>query len=915
MRLPFNSRGRWLAAWLCCGLFAAASRGATFTVTTTADSGAGTLRQAMLDSDANPGTNNIVFQISGPPPFTLTPLTILPSLGNPTLIDGTTQPGFTGAPVIELNGTSAGATAAGLQLLSGFSTVRGLAINRFAAQGLVLSGPSNVIQGNYIGTDVTGTLARGNAGFGLWIKSSGNLVGGTNAGEGNVISGGNDTGIYLSSASGNTIQGNLIGVTAAGATALGNVNNGVVIDQGSGNWLGGANAAARNVISGNGESGVFLNTSNAAGNLILGNFIGLDISGGGVVSNAADGITLHGAPGNTIGSALPGGGNVISGNGFSGVTMDTATASNNLVLGNFIGTDATGKVALGNQIAGVTVSAAAGNQLGGTNAGAGNVISGNNQDGIFLTGGAAGNLIQGNLIGLSAAGTSALRNAFNGISLSGAVSNTIGGSVTGARNVISGNASNGVGILLPGDTGNAVLGNYLGLDVSGQIAVANTLAGVRIQGGSNVISGNVISGNGQQGVWLVGTGGIVTGNLIQGNVIGLDATGLNGLPNGNAGVGVTSAAGNQIGGPAAGARNVISANRDAGIFLIGAGTTANQVQGNFIGTDSSGTLARGNLYEGIYLQDVATNFIGGGAAGAGNLISGNNTRGLWLLNASGNVLQGNFIGTQADGTNALGNTYHGIDLDVNATNNTVGGAAAGQGNRIAYAKTIYAGVRVRNGSVNNLISGNAVFSNGALGIDLGNAGVNPVYDCAGGVPAGAANAGQNFPVLADAYSGSGTRIRGTLDSGPGKTYLLQFFASPTGDASGYGEGQVFLGQTNLTLGAGCSATFTAYLSAPVPPNWVVTATATGPASNTSEFSAWVSVVPVPALRLAFGSNQSQVSLSWTNNGGSFVLQQTGDLSPPVLWTTVANAPVLAGNFFVVAMPATNRSTFYRLAAQ
>src|SRR5487761_2241001 len=134
---------------------------------------------------------------------------------------------------------------------------------------------------------------------------------------------------------------------------------------------------------------------------------------------------------------------------------------------------------------------------------------------------------------------------------------------------------------------------------------------------------------------------------------------------------------------AAGARNVISANRDAGIFLIGAGTTANQVQGNFIGTDSSGTLARGNLYEGIYLQDVATNFIGGGAAGAGNLISGNNTRGLWLLNASGNVLQGNFIGTQADGTNALGNTYHGIDLDVNATNNTVGGAAAGQGNRIA----------------------------------------------------------------------------------------------------------------------------------------------------------------------------------------------------------------------------------------
>jgi hypothetical protein len=279
------------------------------------------------------------------------------------------------------------------------------------------------------------------------------------------------------------------------------------------------------------------------------------------------------------------------------------------------------------------------------------------------------------------------------------------------------------------------------------------------------------------------------------------------------------------------------------------------------------------------------------------------------------VIQGNLIGTQADGASDLGNVFHGIDLDVNSTNNMVGGTAAGAGNRIAFAKTIFAGVRVRNGSVNDLISGNAIFSNGALGIDLGNNGVNPIFDCESGVPAATANAGQNFPVLSDAYSGSGTRIRGTLDSGAGKTYVLQFFASPAGDTSGYGEGQVFLGQTSLALGAMCSLNFTAVLPVSVPANWVVTATATSPANNTSEFSAWVPVVPVPSLGITLGTNQSQVSLAWTNNGGSFMLQQTFSLSPPVLWTTNAVTPFLTNGFFVVRTPATNTNTFYRLGAQ
>jgi titin len=915
VKFLLNANGRWslpfLGVWLCASL----GRGAVYTVTTTVDSGAGSLRQAILNANTDPGPNSIIFQITGTTPFTITPLTVLPSLGNPTTIDGTTQNGFTGAPVVELNGAAAGASAPGLQLLSGFSTVRGLAINQFSMQGIVLLGPSNVIQGNYIGTDLTGTAALGNGSFGIWVKSPGNLIGGTNAGNGNLISGGNDTGIYIYNNSSNTVQGNWIGVTVAGNHALGNINDGVVIDGGGGNLIGGANSGARNLISGNGESGVFLNAHGATGNCIGGNYIGVGISGGVVIGNAGDGITINGAPGNTIG-----GGNVISGNGFSGVSINTGAASNNIVLGNLIGTDAAGKTALGNQNAGVTISATSGNQIGGTNSGAGNVISGNAQDGIFLTGGAAGNLIEGNIIGLSAAGTNAIHNGFNGISLNGAVSNTIGGVIPAARNLISGNANNGVGILAVTDTLNMVSGNYIGTDVTGQKAVANVLAGVRIQGCSNVIggattgSGNVISGNGQQGVWLVGQNGNVTGNAVQGNLIGLDATGASGLPDGNAGVGITSAAGNQIGGTASSARNVISANDDAGIFFIGAGTAGNQVQGNFIGTDATGAVARGNVFEGIYMQDSISNIIGGSAAGAGNLISGNNSRGLWLTNASRSVIQGNFIGTAADGTDALGNMFHGIDLDVNSASNTVGGSAAGAGNRIAFAKTVYAGVRVRNGSVNNLISGNAIFSNGALGIDLGNNGVNAIYDCESGVPTGAANAGQNFPALSGAYSGNGTLIHGTLDSGSGKTYALQFFASPAGDPSGYGEGQLFLGQTNFTLGSMCSSNFTVFLPAAAPANWVITATATSPANNTSEFSAWVPVVSVPPLQLFF-SNQNQISLSWTNNGGSFTLQQTYNLSPPVQWTMVGNAPSLMNGYFVGTMPATNSSAFYRLIAQ
>lgn len=922
---------RWLVALTSLVLGAGLGNGATFNVTSTTDSGAGSLRQAILNANTTPGANLITFQISGGKPYTINLASALPAVTNTVTIDATTQTGYSNAPVVELNGTGAGSGSVGLQFAAAapFSTVRGLVINRFPAQGIVLSGASNIVQGNFIGTDTNGLVARANGSYGIWVKSAGNLIGGLNPTNGNLISGGNDTGIYLSSASGNAVQGNLIGVTISGSNSLGNVNSGIMLDFSSGNLIGGTNAAARNITSGNGVSGIYLNGSGATGNIIQGNYVGVGISGSTVVSNAGSGITLSGAPGNLIGGTNAVGGNLISGNGQAGILLSGTGAANNSLCGNLIGTDATGKSALANRLAGVSISGGVANQIGGTN-NAGNVISGNSQDGIFLSGGAAGNLVQGNFIGLSAAGTNAVRNGFNGISLNGAVSNTIGGTVAAARNIISGNATNGIGILQLADVANTILGNYIGTDFTGRLAISNVLAGIRVQGCSNVIggtvsgSGNVISGNGQQGIWVVGVNGNVTGNVIQGNIIGLDSTGTNALANLSAGVGVSSASKNQIGGTTAGARNVISGNglinstaSVAGVFFIGSGTTGNQLLGNYIGTDSSGMLARGNVNDGIHLEQAATNFIGGTVAGSGNLISGNGVDGLYLTNSSWNLIQGNYIGTRADGSNALGNVFHNIELQINATNNTIGGMTAGAGNRIAFAQTsLRSGVRVRDGSLNNLISGNAIFSNALLGIDLGTFGVTANVACESGVAANAANAGQNYPVLSNACSNVGTQIRGMLNSAPNKTYALQFFANPAVNASGFGEGQVFLGQTSLTLGTGCSSNFSVFLPVSVPVGWIVTATATDAANNTSEFSAWVSVLPVPSLQIGSTvTNSGPVAISWTNAGGSFGLQQTYDLTPPVQWVTVTNTPILSNGLFTVTALTTNGNTFYRLLAQ
>jgi titin len=895
---------------------------ATLIVSNTSASGPGSFQQAILDANATDGLDTVVFQIPGAGVHTIAPTNALPPITDPVVIDGTTQPGFAGTPLIQLNGANAGTTSDGLRLPAGNSTIRGLVISGYGGAGVHVQAPggTNLIQGNFIGTDPTGTLSLGNGQSplqtgGLWIDgSSGNLIGGPYSTNRNLISGNSGPGLFLQgqNCTNNTVQGNLIGTSVSGAAPLRNSNNGISLYNAGLNQIGGTSAATRNIISGNGGSGVYLSGAGATGDLVQGNYIGTDATGSVALPNAGDGVTAQGAGGNTVGGTNAGAGNLLSGNRQGGVGLKGAGSDTNLVQGNFIGTDASGRLALGNALSGITIFGGNSNLVGGTTTAARNIVSANKLAGVYITTNSAGNLIQGNFIGLDLTGAAALGNVSNGISIDSSRLNTVGGTIAGARNVISGNTGYGIEVFGTAATGNLLQGNYVGTAVTGQLALTNKYCGMHILSSGNTIggvatgAGNLISGNGQDGILLDGTN--AANNMVQGNLIGTVADGTHGLGNGRAGIGISRAPGNTIGGTAASAGNLLSANGDAGVYLIADGATGNLIQGNTIGTDLTGTVALGNTYEGIYVERAPTNTIGGAAPGAGNLISGNGTRGIWLTNASWNVIQGNLIGTTRDGLGNLGQVFHGVECEVGACNNTIGGAGTA-GNRIAFAQTMYAGVRIRNDSTNNAILGNAIFSNGALGIDLAAYGVTPNIPCDAGA---GANMAQNYPVLAQAVSGNGTGVRGTLNSRRNQPFLLQFFANPTCNASGYGEGQIYLGQQSVVTSNNCSASFVASLPGSVPAGCVITATATDSANNTSEFSACVPVTLAPALSVAPAASQ-QVALTWTNTATGFVLKQTSSLSPPIQWTSVTNSPAPTNGQLVVTLSAAAGSRFYTLS--
>ena len=219
-----------------------------FVVMNTDDSGPGSLRQTITDSNNTPGRQTINFAIPGTAPFTIAPASRLPNITDPVIIDGTTQQGFSGSPIVELRGTGSNT---GLTMTGGGSTVRGLSIHGFAT-GISLHEDGNTIQGNYLGLDPSGQTGLGN-GTGLTVASSNNLVGGTTAQSRNVITLNTSIGIRLSKSglnmSGNVIQGNLIGVMPDGAQVANRTPNGISVRNTAGSIIGGIQPGEGNVIS------------------------------------------------------------------------------------------------------------------------------------------------------------------------------------------------------------------------------------------------------------------------------------------------------------------------------------------------------------------------------------------------------------------------------------------------------------------------------------------------------------------------------------------------------------------------------------------------------------------------------------------------------------------------------------------
>jgi len=536
----------------------------------------------------------------------------------------------------------------------------------------------------------------------------------------------------------------------------------------------------------------------------------------------------------------------------------------------YIGTDKTGTQAAPND-RGILVSQAGEVTIGDYQPGFGNVISGNRLEAIKVSQSDPNStetltvLIQGNYIGTNVTGTQALPNctaAANGTQVAAAVDVNcryarIGNyGASGLTNVISGNLASGISAR---GTGVVVAGNYVGTTASGNAPLPNTGAGISVQAGGVTIgvvgfNGNLISGNTGAGIVLAfGSDGAT----VIGNLIGTDITGKSPLPNGGDGILVRGSSHNIIGGSYAGAGNVISGNAGAGISLPTTpgtpGVTAfppqfNIIQGNFIGTDITGVAALPNGGDGIVFGRGSIffptqNIVGGPMASARNVISGNVGNGIQLGGLAQNTrIQGNFIGTAADGFAPLGNGKDGI-LIIDPFVNWVGalsGSNADAGNTIAY--NLRNGITIQDSFKNpsaQRISANSIHDNAQLGIDLGDNGPTP--NDPGDGDAGA-NQLQNFPVITSAFGFNGNlTIYGTLNSTASKTFTLEFFANLSADSSGFGEGRIFLGQANVTANNSGDASFN--VTFPLPANvTAVSATAIDSSGFTSEFSADATIV-------------------------------------------------------------------------
>ncbi len=706
-------------------------------------------------TDSISSLDTIIFQIPTSDPhynattgvWTIQLAMLMDTIVKPILIDATTQPGYyeqaalnpAAPPVVEIAGNDLSGDGLTLGTGSDGSRIIGLSVYGFNGAGIEIQSDNNTLAADWIGLGVTTSV--GNT-VGVRIdRGSSNMIGspsmmimpppGTNSGPiqinaTNVISGNGSVGIWIeNNANNNQVENTFVGTDASGQVRIAN-GIGIEISNSSYNTVGGtsfslfknaggtANALV-NLISGNTGDGVLIMVvptvppapaGSSMNNVVMNSLIGPDLSGSNTkfqLNNGGDGIDIVDATGTQVGfagSALTPvlGGNLISGNLGDGLAV-SGSANGTVVLANQIGTDLSGNSAstsLANRGFGVLITTANSATIGGVLLVSGNVISGNALGGIDVQGNGHNSII-GNLIGTNVAGTGALANGTSvnlgpGIGLIGSSDNTIGGTAAGAGNVISGNA--GEGILLSGETGDVVLGNKVGTDLTGTVPLGNAGTGVVIDasgsapsrsvsiGSTDGTGGNLIAANIGDGLDIVGGS---SQNTVAANTIG--ATANASLGNDDNGILISGSPNNTIGGaPIRGAlnvisslgpaHNVISGNGRDGISIVGTPAGAVVVQGNLISSNThNGVEMVGNLTDGILQVQVLDNFVGTTLDGdstfdpTSGIPQGNGLDGISLEQNSPATLSGTVSGLSASisGNVSSDNGLSGISVQTTGT--------------------------------------------------------------------------------------------------------------------------------------------------------------------------------------------------------------------------------------------------------
>jgi hypothetical protein len=613
---------------------------ATYTVTNANDSGAGSLRQAILDANANAGADIINFNNAFASPYVINLASDLPAITDGVTIDGTTAADAAGTDV-QIN---AGGRTYGLKFTNGNSILYGIAV--------------------YGNSSTAGIWAQG--------QSTNLTVGGASSARQLVESDGSTgSGIWFDNSHGSVVN-SLVGATTGNGT-------GIKIDGGSsGITIGDGTANGRCVISKNTANGV--DVQGTATNVVVrGNFIGTDKTGAVDNGNGLNGIYFgSGVTGSSIGLGSSGTDtNVVSGNDNVGILVEAAGTT---IRGNYVGTNMSGTAAIGNSSHGILIQSS-NNVIGGTGSNELNLVSGNGGDGIRIDAtprAASGNTIKNTRAGVNFAGTAALANSGSGLRIqAGAINNTVGGTNNNEGNVFSGNTSRGIFIKDTNSTGNNIVyGNRVGIGLDGNTAVGNAAAGIEIQGDSTLVGmtlgsgtpNNVISSNGSFGIWLNGADNATIIN----NIIGWNQNKSSALANTDTAIQIDATSQNNTIGIASAnnSNDIRPANGKACVNLTATAGNGNPIRGN--------NCANGFTY--------ITKSGGNAGAVAPTINTGSTTSLIYgVSQASENIdvySNGSFVGT------VLANVDGAWSLNVGTTQgNTVTATATGASNSTSLAST------------------------------------------------------------------------------------------------------------------------------------------------------------------------------------------------------------------------------------